>query len=61
MGFGEVSRSEDELIDLIEDYIKNDCKMKDEYLKRVNEFYLYTDKNNCKRVHETIKKLPSRA
>ena len=60
MGFGEVCRSEDELIDLIEDYMKNDCKMKDKYLRRVDEFYLYTDKNNCKRVHETIKKIPPR-
>lgn len=61
MGFGEVCRNEDTLINLIEEYMKNDCRMKPAYIKRVNEFYYYTDRNNCKRVHEAIWKIPSRA
>lgn len=58
MGFGEVCRDEDELINLIIDYIKDDCKMKAEYIARVDSFFLYTDKNNCKRVYEAIKEIP---
>lgn len=60
MGFGEVCRNEDEIIELIGEYVKNDCEMKDEFIERVDDFYLYTDKNNCKRVHEAIKKIPSK-
>lgn len=58
MGFGEVVRSEEELVDLIIEYIENNCKIKEKYSKRINEFFLYTDKNNCKRVYDKIKELP---
>ena len=58
MGFGEVIKSEDELVDTIIEYIKNDCKIKKEYLKRIEEFFLYTDKNNCMRVYNAIKNIP---
>lgn len=58
MGFGEVVKSEDKLVDLIIEYIENDCKIKDEYSKRIDEFFLYTDKNNCQRVYDKIKEIP---
>lgn len=58
MGFGEVCKEEEELVNLIIEYIKNDCKMKDKYSKRVDEFFLYKDKNNCKRVYDAIKEIP---
>lgn len=58
MGFGEVCREEGDLIELLIEYIENDCKMKDKFIKRVDDFFLYTDKNNCKRVHEAIKNIP---
>ena len=58
MGFGEVVKSEDELVDLIVDYMDNDCEIKDKYSKRIDEFFLYTDKNNCQRVYDKIKELP---
>ena len=54
MGFGEVIREEENLIKIIEEYLKNNCQMKNEYLKRVDNFYKYNDKNNCKRVYEAI-------
>lgn len=57
MGFGEVISDENELIDLVEEYIINDCEMKDNYKDRVDSFYKFKDKNNCKRVYEEIKKL----
>lgn len=36
--------------------IENDCVI-EEYLQRINEFYAYNDKNNCKRVYEEILKI----
>lgn len=58
MGFGEVCRDEKVLKDLIIEYIKNDCKIKEKYTRRINEFFLYHDKNNCERVYGAIEKLP---
>lgn len=57
MGFGEVISTQEELVDIIEGYLKNDCKMKDEYKSRVDNFYKYKDKNNCERVYSAILKL----
>ena len=57
MGFGEVIKSEDVLIDTIEQYLNNDCKIKDKYLERSNTFYKFNDKNNCRRVYDAIKKI----
>lgn len=57
MGFGEVIKEEDDLVNLIEDYLNNDCKLKDIYLERSNSFYKFNDKNNCKRVYDAIRKI----
>ena len=54
MGFGEVIENEQELTDLIEEYLANDCEMKDIYKQRVDTFYKYNDKNNCKRIYDAI-------
>ena len=58
MGFGEVCKDEDELVDIIIEYLENDCVAKEKYSKRIDDFFVFTDKNNCKRVHEAIKKVP---
>ena len=58
MGLGEISRDEDSLVDLIIEYMENDCKIKEEYKNRIRDFYLFTDKNNCKRVYDAIKEIP---
>ena len=57
MGFGEVISTQEELISIIEGYLKNDCGMKEEYETRVDNFYKYKDKNNCERVYGAILKL----
>ena len=54
MGFGEVIENEDELINLIGEYLENDCEMKEIYKNRVDSFYKYNDKNNCRRVYDAI-------
>jgi CDP-glycerol glycerophosphotransferase (TagB/SpsB family) len=54
MGFGEVVRTVEELVGAIEQVIRSDCRMSEEYQKRVDDFFTFTDRNNCKRVYETI-------
>lgn len=58
MGFGEVCQSEDELVDEIIEYMKNDCKIKEKYEKRVKAYFLFTDKRNSMRVYDAIRRLP---
>lgn len=58
MGFGEVCRSEDELVDEIIEYMKNECKIKEKYEKRIKAYFLFTDKNNSMRVYDAIRRLP---
>lgn len=56
MGFGEIIKDENDLVNLIMEYMNNDCNMKKKYIERVENFFKYTDKNNCKRVYNWIKK-----
>ena len=55
MGFGRVIKNEDVLVEEIEEYMMNDCKMEDKYKQRVKDFFKFHDKNNSKRVYEWIK------
>lgn len=57
MGFGEIAKTKDDLVSLVIEYMKSSCKMKEKYIKRVNEFFMYKDANNCKRIHDEISKL----
>lgn len=54
MGFGEVIDNEEELIKLIKKHINNNCEMDEKYIKRVDDFYEFTDDNNCKRAYNFI-------
>lgn len=54
MGFGVVTKNEDDLVEEICECIKNDCKNDEKYIKRVEKFFKFTDKNNCKRVYDWI-------
>ena len=58
MGMGDICKSEEEIVDSIIDYIENQCRIKEKYIKRIDDFFLFNDKNNCKRVHEAIKEVP---
>ena len=57
MGFGEVIDNQKDLVDLIKDYIYMNCHMSKDYKLRVDNFFKFNDKNNCKRVYEAIKDL----
>jgi CDP-glycerol glycerophosphotransferase (TagB/SpsB family) len=54
MAFGEICHDNDELIDTLIDYMKNGCKMKDEYVKRADDFFYYRDHNNCERIYNEM-------
>ena len=54
MGFGEVISDEDELVEKIINYMENNCIMEDKYQERVDSFFKYHDKNNCKRAYEWV-------
>ena len=39
------------------EYIESGCQLKDKYRERINNFFAFDDKNNCKRVVDEIFKL----
>ncbi|MFM5882145.1 glycosyltransferase [Methanobrevibacter gottschalkii] len=55
MGFGEIIKSENYLINKIKEYLSNNCKMESYYRNRVEKFFKYIDQNNSKRVYDWIK------
>ena len=56
-GFGEVVYDYEATVDMLIEYIENDCRLKDKYRKRIDGFFAYTDRNNCNRILEKILKL----
>lgn len=56
-GFGEVEYDLESTVNRIIEYMKTDCKLKNEYRERIDRFFAYNDKNNCKRVYDAIKSL----
>lgn len=56
-GFGSVVKTENYLIDELEYYIKNNCKIKKEYENKINNTFIYTDHQNSERVFKEICKI----
>ena len=56
-GFGETAYDLETTVDLIIEYVKNDCKLKDSYRTRIDDFFAYDDRNNCQRVAEKLMEL----
>ena len=52
IGFGEICTNADELALTLVDYMNNDCRMKDKYIKRVQEFFVHDDRLAGKRLYE---------
>jgi CDP-glycerol glycerophosphotransferase (TagB/SpsB family) len=53
-GFGPITNTVEETVDALIHYIENGCQMEDIYVKRVEDFFPYTDRNNCERVFEAV-------
>ena len=56
MGFGEIIKTEEDLISKMDYYLKSNCIMEEEYQNRVDDFFKFKDQNNCKRVYDWIKR-----
>lgn len=56
-GFGPVCYDYETSVDAIVSAISRDCVEEDVYLDRVNNFFAFRDKNNCRRILDEIKKL----
>lgn len=53
-GFGEVVTEENALLTLLEQYLENDCQLKDQYRKRIEGFFPLHDEKNCERIYREI-------
>ncbi len=51
MGFGEICKTNEELIDVLCRYMENNCEMPDIYRERADDFFYYSDHNNCERIY----------
>lgn len=51
MGFGEICHTNDELIDVLCEYMKHDCIMPEKYQKRADDFFAFSDDQNCARIY----------
>lgn len=58
-GFGEVVYDLGNLVKEMISYIRNGCTLKESYRERIDQFFAYDDRNNCKRVFEKIAVLMS--
>jgi len=56
-GFGPVTYTYDDLVSETLALIDSGCVMKSEYQERVDTFFKWKDKNNCKRVYESVIKM----
>lgn len=54
MGFGEICTESEQLVDLLCEYMENNCVMKPQYVARVEDFYHYDDHENCRRIYEQV-------
>ena len=57
MGFGKICNEYDALKKEVKTMIKNGCIMEEKYKERVDNFYAFTDRDNCKRVYDEITKI----
>lgn len=53
-GFGPVVHDTDALVDILVAAMRAGCPLEEPYLSRVNAFFAFRDRNNCKRVTEAI-------
>ena len=59
-GFGEVETDLDGTVDRLIEYMRNDCRLKDEYRARIDAFFAYHDRDNCRRVYEKLLELQAK-
>ena len=53
-GFGPITNTVEQTVDKLIHYMENDGQMEEEYVKKVDDFFAYTDRNNCERVYNAV-------
>lgn len=56
-GFGEVTTDETALLDLLEQYLAENCILKPMYRERIQGFFPLHDQKNCERIYQEIANL----
>lgn len=54
MAFGEICHTNEELIDVLCSYMENGCEMPDLYRRRADDFFEFSDNNNCARIYPVM-------
>lgn len=54
-GFGEVTYTMEDAVDLLISYMENGCALKDQYRTRMDRFFAFHDRNCCKRTYQKIR------
>ena len=54
MGFGPICKNHSQVIGSLCRYMENKCQMEDMYKDRVDDFFKYSDHNNCARIYEKV-------
>lgn len=54
MGFGEICTHTSMLVDTLCAYMQNNCVMDEKYKNRVDDFFAYSDHNNCERIYKEV-------
>jgi CDP-glycerol glycerophosphotransferase (TagB/SpsB family) len=54
MGFGEICTEHKELVDVLCEYMKNNCQVTPKYRERQDDFFAFSDNDSCKRIYDDI-------
>ena len=54
MGFGPVCYEYEEAVALICEYMKNECRMPEQFKRNADDFFAFDDHNNCERIYNAI-------
>ena len=60
MGFGPICTRHGEIVDTLCTYMEHSCQMNEMYKDRVDQFFRYSDHNNCARIYEQVMKFQDR-
>lgn len=60
-GHGEVTYTLEDTVQILVEYMRTGCNLKDKYRERIDQFFAFSDQNNCARVYEHVRAfLPTR-
>lgn len=60
MGFGPICKNHEQIVDTLCSYMEKQCVMEDMYKERVDDFFEYSDHNNCARIYDEVIKFQNK-